>query len=197
MRREDFVKKNMTKNELEAFYSKLEKDSPGKYELRAGLNKEMIGTLSNKTKLVIVGTAIPSGLSFFYMGQNNNIYKWIDDAIGTRLGELKKRGDVGAIKSNLEALGIVFLDVADLCCNEIGNSEDNLIKGYVADSDSFLFLKRIKETNPNLRIIGVSRAAWFALKDLFDIGSEYIQLFYGKKERWLNLFEETLLNVVS
>ena len=192
--KKDFLKLSNSKEQLDALFAHLEKKSPGEYEMRIGLNGEMIKTLSERTRLVIVGTAIPADLSFFYMGNKNYLYKWMDESIGTKLDSLKKSDDIEAIKATLKKLGVVFLDVANWCCNKIGDSSDKAIKGYVADENSFQLLKRFIDMDTGIKIVSVSINAQYAIENLFSIKSELIPLFAhgSKKQPWLDLFTETL-----
>lgn len=79
--------------------------------------------LTDKTKLLIVGTITPpGGNDFYYTSTHNKIFGYIDQALGTHLREKKimlrndnipdeKKKIINEIVKELDEVGIAFIDV--------------------------------------------------------------------------------------
>lgn len=150
----------------------------------------LTGLLNEKTKVVIVGTLTPpNGIKngFFYCAKNNNQLKYIDDAINFKkpdgysldkereaLINCKKDREKGIISSPrsteiidnickiLKERHIGLLDVVQEAIQSDNDRdyEDDKIKAYVLDRESFFTLKDI---NPDVVFIANSGNARNAL----------------------------------
>ena len=92
------------------------------YKIRRSFNSE--SAIDNNTKLLIVGTLTPldEKCNYFYSSNRNRIYGYIDDALGTRLEELKQKlrkamtkKEINSIKKEIKSVlkekNIALLDV--------------------------------------------------------------------------------------
>ena len=138
----------------------IEKISPSAgYELVESINKE--NCLTEKTKLLIIGTLTPpKGQGYFYTSPNNKIYGYIDETLGTNLKELKSKLNgnkpetvVKEIKSTLQSQGIAFLDVIKFAIRDKTSCLDSDIIQFSLDFDSFKKITNCK----NITIVCNSR----------------------------------------
>ena len=165
-------------NELEEKYS-FYKNRYGDLitEIHQGKNSETVSLLNESTKLVIIGSAIPIDLYFFYTGTNNHVYKWIDIVKNTNLYSCALRKDVNTIKANMADLKIAFFDLINWCFNAKGSSKDADILAYTIDIEIFDKLKQLKtKLKDRIKVVSVTKAVKKALDDL-GIENEYCQLF--------------------
>ena len=193
MKKKDFLNKRFSsKLELEKRFRELERLNPGQNEIWRGKNEEQVLHFDAKTRLIIVGTVIPSNVEFFYTGHNQLIYGYIDQAhpgSETNLKQLAKEGDVSSLKAKLHKLNILFLDIIDWCCSKNGDSSDRAIKGYTLDENALLELAKRKTSNKSLLIVAATRCADWILED-FGIKHKYHQLMNGgPKAPWLNILK--------
>lgn len=117
------------------------------FECAESLNKEHC--INENTKLIIVGTITPpKGMEngYFYTAPDNNIYDYIDEALGinmfselkTKLKNSDEKGSViEEIKKELKRYNIAFLDVVKNAIRVRGSSSDQDISYYSLDNDSF------------------------------------------------------------
>ncbi len=170
-------------------------------DLRKGKNNEIIDLLSNSTKLVIVGSAIPADIPFFYTGSNNHFYEWIDLIEGTCLQKYAINKDISKIKIAMSDLKIIFLDLVDWCFSIKGSSKDIDILSYTIDLESFNRLKEFKEIlKDDLKIISITEDVNKTLNAL-GIENEYHQFFPCPKRNpswrdientWIPILKENL-----
>lgn len=139
------------------------------YEKRTGFNEKT--TLNNDTRLLIVGSAVPPDISYFYTGRFSYMYKWIDEVRETKLRRLqdninltrdseKKEKYVEEIRKILYEQRIAFLDIAHSFITKIGSRSDSHIKKYFFNRDDFKCLY----DNKDITIIAVTPNAKSALE---------------------------------
>lgn len=169
-------------------------------EIRIGKNKQT--TFSQQTKLLIVGTAIPAGIPYFFTGKNSNLYLWIDEARHTNIKKFVERirhssneneieNCVRNIKNILSEQKIAFLDITDAFLTLNGSNEDDKIKNYVIDKEAFEKVQGSK----NVLIVPISRYAEAILKEVLLFNEENVRYTHYfrkcKKSEWIELFEST------
>ncbi len=169
-------------------------------------------TLSDKTRLVIIGTITPPKTAYFYCSFWNRIYGYIDAAANEK-GILKKslkdlkRGlsrvstkninidlvsdderikKVNEIKNILSEYGIAFLDVMDRVIRDKINSYDDNIIYYVLARDKFNEIP--KETT----VIVNSKLALHCAKEISLRNFKYLSQRSGAKEEWVNAIKEAM-----
>lgn len=182
-----------TKEDLISFYNQQFQEYGGLIEKpRKGCNDQIDEIFDEKTKLVIVGSAIPFDVPFFYCGKNCYIYKWIDEQKGTSLEKYVKNKDFNSLKHELKKLGLVFLDLAEWCCHVKNSRTDNDILGYVIDSVRFDRLANYMK-NEQIKVISASGDVKNVLDKRLRIKNEYCGLVaFPKKEPWLEIIKEYL-----
>ena len=178
---------------------RLLEEKGSEYSIVHGKNSEGMETFSEATRLVIIGTAIPEGLDFFYIGANNKIYQYID-AIKPNLGltVLAKEKRVEELKARLKELGIVFLDITNEYCAKKGSSKEKDIKGLIVDDLNIQRVLDAMKTNPRLRIVPASGMARDILKRRYNLGDlqlcSLITPYYQKEwqAKWFRLLQTIL-----
>ena len=177
-------------------------------EIRKGKNEEK--ELSPDTEILIVGTAIPPDIAYFFTGKDSWIYKVIDRKRKTNLSELQTRLNapdghlftndyVEEIKQILRQQKIDFLDITNLFLTTKKSHRDKDIVCYLVD---YPRLKIVKDNqNRYKKIIPITRKAEAVLKRRLGItNAKYEQFFvrdnnksmYYKKlriiqQKWYNL----------
>lgn len=171
-------------------------------------------TLSENTKLVIVGTLTPPNTAYFYCSFYNRIYGYIDEALErlNRSGEhiLKelKRGlskvdnkhakidllpqkeidkRVELIKQILSKNGIAFLDVMDKAIRKKISSYDDDIVYYTLAINDF------HNINPTATIIANSKLANECAVKIGVKNLVYLSQRFDKKDKWV----ETIIKAIK
>ena len=156
------------------------------YEINGGKNH--LSKISNKTKLIIVGTYIPKELLFFYTGKTSFIYSAIDSMFDTHMNERKaqlykeanlekKKEIIEEISNQLSETPIAFLDLSLFVLIKKGSKSDKDIKGFVLDNESF------KKIDKSIKVIAVSELAKAILSEHLHIENvKYIKMFAGKSK---------------
>ena len=186
----------------------LEKRFSDELEIRQGKNEEK--ELSSDTEILIVGTAIPPDIAYFFTGKDSWIYKVIDRKRKTNLSELQAKLNApdGHLSSNdcveeikliLRQQKIDFLDITNLFLTKKNSRSDNDIVCYLVD---YPRLKMVKDNQSHYKkIIPITRKAEAILKRRLGItNAKYEQFFvrdnnksmYYKKlriiqQKWYNL----------
>ena len=154
--------------------------------------------LTDKTKLLIVGTITPpGGDNFYYTSRYNRIFRYIDQALGTQLKEKKimlinennsdeKKKIINEIVKELDEVGIAFIDVAKEVIRKEESSLDRDIKYVVLDYEAFSDLKNVKH------IICNSKDALECFNHITCNKYRPILLSQrrARKEIWLNALKE-------
>ena len=174
-------------------------------------NKET--TLSDETKLVIVGTLTPPDTAYFYCSYLNRIYGYIDEALKAlkkeedSLKELKtglskyvgKRKtiyllpkaqiekNVIKIKRILSKNHIAFLDVMEKAIRVRVSPYDDDIRHYVLAQNDF------HNIPTNATVIANSKLAYECAKRLNVNNLNYLSQRCGKKEDWIEMIKTALL----
>ena len=206
------TQKEMIKKQYGSCSSRLiDKECKTIDELKAKLENGLVlheskNSLSNYKlgliKILIVGTMIPDDLFYFYFGENNYIYSWIDEKRGSdfnkrkekimrlvKLGKEKEaKAELVLFINKLTEEKIAFVDLFDITVHKENSSADRDIRYYSIDHALFNTIKEDK----NLKIVAVSRLAECMLKEKLNIRKdvEYHQLFNGgSKAPYMALFE--------
>ena len=166
-------------------------------------------TLSDNTKLVIVGTLTPPNTKYFYCSYQNRIYGYIDaaleklDLIGDKkLKDLKiglsyyqskrktieilqKEDEINKRVQNIKKIlsnnGIAFLDVIDKAIRRINTSLDKDIEYYTLATEDF---EKLKESG--ITIIANSRDAEKCAKKMMgEDRVRYLSQRCDTKETWI------------
>ena len=156
-------------------------------------------TLSEDTKLVIVGTLTPPNTQYFYCSPSNRIYGYIDEA-AKKCGKFKKslkdlkqnKDSVETIKSILKEFKIAFLDVMGKAIRKEVSSKDSDIEFFcLADKEPF------KNIPKDCRIVANSRLAEKLAEQLISKEDKSRFMFLsqrrGKKEDWLETIKSALV----
>ena len=167
-------------------------------------------TLSDNTKLVIIGTLTTPNTAYFYCAYLNRIYGYIDEAVKEKgvfiesLKELKiglskyeKKGiellpkdeldkRVKRIKEILSEYGIAFLDVMDAAIRRRVSSDDKDIMYYVLAKDNF---DQIPE---NATIVANSKTALDCVNQIGVKNPIFLSQRSGKKEKWIKTIVDAL-----
>ena len=184
-----FENRVMSIEELHKVFLKLNSIWPERYtKERKGINEESIAFLNDEVLLIIIGSAIPENIEFFYTGSNNKIYGWIDRQKNTNLKWYAISKDYKLLKEELKKLHIVFFDIADRCVNYMGSDSDDDILGYTVDDKLFGIIK-----NSNATIVAATGNANNYLNKVAKIKSElYSLMAYAKEMPWKILLNRVL-----
>lgn len=180
----------------------IKRDSVPEERVAKCYNEE--STLSEDTKLVIVGTLTPPNTQYFYCSPSNRIYGYIDEAakecrkFKESLKDLKQnKGAVEKIRSVLKGYGIAFLDVMGKAIRKEVSSKDSDIAFFcLADKDKFDQIA----ANRKIKIIVNSRLAEKLAKKLIPDAVvsdkerfQFLSQRRGKKEDWLETIKSALV----
>lgn len=152
--------------------------------------------LTDKTKLLIVGTITPpGGDDFYYTSRYNRIFGYIDQAFGTQLREKKimlkrnennpdeKKKIINEIVEELDKVGIAFIDVVKEAIRKKESSLDTDIKYVVLDYEAFNDLKNVKH------IICNSKDALECFDHITN-GPIFLSQRRDTRETWINTLIE-------
>ena len=173
---------------------------PG-YEIYGNLNH--LSSLSKDTKLIIVGSFVPSHLNYFYE-KNDYMYKRIDVSRDTKLETLRLKiknkedlqNNISKMVLELKKQRIAFFDMCEFTLTKINSSKDPDIKAFVFDKRIIDFIK----INPTVRVVAISRAVETTLKRFGIKKVEYYHFFVGgpgtnikdiDNPNWIELFDNT------
>lgn len=138
------------------------------------------------TKFLIVGTLTPPDgrgqikdgkfPGYFYCSENNDMYMFLDESFKerkTKFVDLKRKfrendwnkKDNDAIKTELKAKGVAFLDVVDEAYTLPNNASDDAIHSYKCDYEAF---GDVNFKDSNLTVIANSKNAKIALEHIID-----------------------------
>lgn len=160
------------------------------YEKIDGLND----FYDKNTEILICGTIVGNSSKyggFYYLGNHNSMYKFIDRARNTKLEELRKEKNIEQIKSVLKNEKIGFCDALSSCERKIGSSSDKDIdpqSGLVANIN--LLLAELQQM-PNLKKIilnGCSKGG----KNKVSTVREFNKI--GVQQHFPNIKIETLIS---
>lgn len=180
----------------------LSMEVPGDSERVENFNSD--NCVTNKTKLIIVGTITPSDgtkRGYFYTAPRNHIYGYIDAALNTRLKEKKdKLGEsssdkrasiVDDIKEELIAHKIAFLDVMKYVIRIENNSEDKKISAYCLDYAAFGCIPTSATVICNSRL---AEKCYKRIREKIckEVRYRYLSQRCGKKETWINAIRGVL-----
>lgn len=152
--------------------------------------------LTDKTRILIVGTITPpGGGDFYYTSTRNKIFGYIDQALGTQLKEkkimlIRNRNNsvesekiINEIVEELDKVGIAFIDVVKEAIRREGSSLDTDIKYVVLDYEAFNDLKNVEH------IICNSKDALECFNHITN-GPILLSQRRTRKEIWLNKLKE-------
>lgn len=151
--------------------------------------------LTDKTKLLIVGTITPpGGNDFYYTSTHNKIFGYIDQALGTHLREKKimlrndnipdeKKEIINEIVEELDKVGIAFIDVVKEAIRKKDSPLDTDIKHVVLDYEAFKDLKNVEH------IICNSKDALECFNHITN-GPILLSQRRTRKKIWLNKLKE-------
>ena len=158
--------------------------------------------LTPNTKLIIVGTITPSEgcrNGYFYTARYNRIYGYIDQAIGTNLKEKKlaladgkNNADiVSEIIKILKDNKIAFLDVMKQVIRPQNSYEDDKIRCYLLDTDSF---NNIDESVTIICNSKLAEEGYIKICNHLGRNSKHVFLSQrsGKKAEWLDTIKSCL-----
>ena len=157
------------------------------YEINEGKNE--LSTISEHTKLIIVGTYIPKELLYFYTGKTSYIYDAIDSVFGTKTNYYKKmlykttdseikKELIRKIIEQLRTTPIAFLDISRFVLIKKGSKSDKDIKGCVLDKTTF------ENIGKNVKVIAVSELAKEIMMNFLHTDSKYLKMFAGKSNEF-------------
>ncbi len=169
-------------------------------------------TLTNQTKLVIVGTITPPNTSYFYCSYPNRIYGYIDATfkemnydeeslkeLKIGLSQYKSKtktinllskteidNRVKKIKDILNSHNIAFLDVMKNAIRTKVSSSDNDIEYYVLAKDKF------DQIPDGAVVIANSRLAEECVNKIGVKNVNFISQRFGTKREWIDAIKEAL-----
>ena len=190
-----FKNRMVTTESINLLYNDLNIELPNYFELRRGINA--LPLPNDNVKLIIVGSAIPQGIRFFYTGENNKIYKWIDEIKNTDLMQYLKNNDLDSLEREVRHLGIIFIDIADIIVNKIGSYSDDDIICYSINIETYDQVRWLIE-NKNAYVVAANQNASIVLQKVFGIENQFASLMsFAKKGPWLEIIKTHLLKTTG
>ena len=171
-------------------------------EIRKGKNEEK--KLSSDTEILIVGTAVPPDIAYFFTGKDSWLYKVIDkkrktalsklqDKLNSPDGHLIQNDCVEEIKQILKREKIDFLDITNLFLTKKNSHSDNDIVAYSIDYSQLTFVKN--NQNHYKRIIPITRVAEAVLKRRLGMINVKYERFFARNKKLLKVIQQKWYNI--